>query len=61
MQYRAELDMGFQKSFEIEISPHRLRSALSRMGSRIFLAVFDEFVRIEDQRGRYVLIKITKG
>ncbi|HOJ88660.1 MAG TPA: hypothetical protein PLP64_09590 [Pseudothermotoga sp.] len=61
VQYRAELDMGFQKSFEIEISPHRLRSALSRMGSRIFLAVFDEFVRIEDQRGRYVLIKITKG
>ncbi len=57
VQYRAELDAGLQKPFQIQVSPHRLRSALSRMGSRIFLTVFDEFVRIEDQKGRYVVIR----
>ncbi|WP_041083602.1 hypothetical protein [Thermotoga profunda] len=60
VQYKADLDIGLQKPFEIEVSPHRLRSALSRMGTRIFLTVFDEFVRIEDQKGRYVIIKVKR-
>ncbi|MFN4189937.1 MAG: hypothetical protein ACK4E2_02940 [Pseudothermotoga sp.] len=60
VQYKAELDMSLQKPFEIEVSPHRLRSAFSRMSSRTFVTVFDEFVRIEDQKGKYIIIKIKK-
>lgn len=60
VQYKAEFDTGFEKSFEVEVSPHRLRSALARMSTRVFLSVFDEFIRIEDQKGRYVIIKIRQ-
>lgn len=56
VQYKAELPMGVSKPFEVEVSPHRLRSALARMSSRLFLIVSDRFIRIGDQKGRYVVI-----
>ncbi|MGJ8455106.1 hypothetical protein ACSFC1_07370 [Pseudothermotoga sp. U03pept] len=57
VQYKAELQMGVSKPFQVEVSPHRLRSALSRMSAKLFLSVFDEFVRIEDQKGRFVIVR----
>lgn len=55
--YRAILPIEIPLSFEAEFSPHKMRSALLRMGARLFLSTGDDFVKIEDNSGRIVVVK----
>lgn len=55
--YRAVLPFECPLSFEVEFSPHKLRSALARMGSKLFLSAGDGFVKIEDSSSRTVVLK----
>ncbi|MCS7174660.1 hypothetical protein [Pseudothermotoga sp.] len=55
--YRAMLPFEFPLSFGVEFSPHKMRSALSRMSTKLLLSVGDDFVKIEDGNGKIVVVK----
>lgn len=55
--YRAILPFECPLRFEFEFSPHKLRSALARMTSKLSISVGDGFVKIMDSAGRTVVVK----
>lgn len=55
--YKAVLPFECPLKFEVEFSPHKLRSALARMGSKLFLSAGDGFVKIEDSSSRTVVLR----
>ncbi len=61
VQYRGFVPCAEGLEYEIEVSPHKLRSALSRMSSKLFVCFYDGYVKIFDGSGRAVIIKVMQA
>ncbi|AEH51815.1 hypothetical protein [Pseudothermotoga thermarum] len=61
IQYRGFVPCSEGLEFETEVSAHKLRSALSRMSSRLFVHVQDGYVKISDSSNRSVILKSSEG
>ncbi len=61
VQYRGFVPCAGDLEFETEVSPHKLRSVLSRMSNKLFICLHREHLKIFDSSGRSVIVKLLKS